>query len=705
MHKIIKIGLIIGITIAFLTPVSLVIADDLEPPVITSVSYGPHAGVRTDLGFFLYQSCTVTDNVSVADVKINISGPAGFPPINDSMSNIGGNDYYYQVDIVPVSGTYSFYIWAIDTSNNTVRSDMYYMLVFEEYLNYIHVDMHNTAGPWNGTAEYPLQFISDALAVLAENGTIFIHEGEYLNTSVSLEKHMNIIGENQQTTILDGAGLNTIEINGNYSITVSQLTIRNAAAGIHIHNGTNSTISSCTFTNCTTSGIEISEYQNLLVTDCSIQDNIKGIQLANSSNNQIYHNNFMNNLIHVSCYFDTAYNIWDDGVTGNYWDNYRLLYPNADIISSTGTWDTPYVVNSSGINIDNHPWVYPDGYIDTTPPQVTVIFPNGGEVLNGEIMIQWSASDDQTMDLDGVILLEYSADNGASWNEIASQQNNTGYYLWNSSLVADGNLYLVAVTAIDEFFNIGTDRSNAVFSINNFATETPDITGPTQGGNGIPFTFTAVAYHPAGEQIYYIWDWGDGNVSEWFGPYNSSVPMIITNEWANDGNYSVRVKARYSGGSESNWSAVHPMVIAEQINFSNVKLGTVYFKLFSFNRSFIFSDFLARLGVVIILTSHEMELQGFATDVVQSVTFNAENQLKIETMEVIDDDNSDGFSCVMNVTRGAYILNITAYDGNGTLVDEYSLFTVFFIRIGRYATGLGGESRLQRLQSIPRLRH
>jgi hypothetical protein len=213
-----------------------------------------------------------------------------------------------------------------------------------------------------------------------------------------------------------------------------------------------------------------------------------------------------------------------------------------------------------------------------------------------------------------------------------------------------------------------------------------------------------VAYHPGGEQIYYIWDWGDDNISEWYGPYNSSVPMTITNIWANDGVYNVRVKARYSGGSESNWSVVHPMVVAEQINFSNVKLGTIYFKLFNFNRSFIFSEFLARLSVVVILTTHEMELQGYATDVVKKVDFLAENQLKIETGQFTDDDGSDGFSCVLNVTRGAYILNITAYDANGTLVDKYSLFTVFFIRIGRYATGLGGEGRLQRLQDIPRLR-
>ena len=127
MRKTVKIGLIIGITIAFLTPVSLVIADDTEAPVISSISYGPHAGVRTDPGFFLFQSCNVTDNVSVADVRVNITGPAGFLPINDSMSNTGGNDYYYQVDNVTVSGEYMFFIWAIDTSNNTVRSDSFFI--------------------------------------------------------------------------------------------------------------------------------------------------------------------------------------------------------------------------------------------------------------------------------------------------------------------------------------------------------------------------------------------------------------------------------------------------------------------------------------------------------------------------------------------------------------------------------------------------
>ena len=709
MRKIIKIGLVIGITIAFLTPVSMVLADDTEPPVITAISYGPHAGVRTDPGFYMYQSCNVTDNVSVEDVRILITGPVGFTPINDSMVNMSGNHYYYEIDNVSFSGTYAFYIWAIDTSNNSIQSNTYYMLVFENYLSYIHVDVNNTAGPWNGTAEYPLQYINDALAVIAPNGTIFIHEGVYYNTSISLNKSMNFIGEHQNTTVLDGGGLNNsviVEINGSHLITLSNLTIRNAMYGLRVLNGENSTVSHCRFTNCTDSGILMSEYQHLLVTDCTFQNNNRGIQLTNCSYNQFYHNNFLNNTIHVSTYFNTSSNAWDNGITGNYWDNYRIRYPDAQIIPTTGTWDTPYVVNASGNNTDNHSWVYPNGYIDTIPPEVTVGYPNGGEVVSGEITIVWTASDNSTMNLDGTILVEYSADNGSSWNQIASQQNNTGLYQWNTTLIPDGYGYLIRVSATDEFLNTGSDTSNSSFSINNHRNYPPEflqISGPSAGGNGILFNFTVNATDPEGDQIYYKWDWGDGNVTGWLGPFNSGEPFATSYAWASDGNYSIQVKAKDIGGGESNWSEIHPISIAPQVDFANIKLGNIYIKLFSFNKSFIYSNFLERLGVVIILSSHELDIKAYATDIVKSVTFKAMNQLAVEDMVIVDDNGSNGFSCSMNVSRGVYELNVTAYDINGTLVDKYTLSTVFFIRIGRYATG--SSRTLEHILSSHRLRH
>jgi parallel beta-helix repeat protein len=707
MRKLIKIGLVIGITIAFLTPISMVLADDTEPPVITSISYGPHAGVRTDPGFYLYQSCNVTDTVSVAEVRIFITGPVGFTPINNSMVNIIGNHYYYEIDNVSISGTYAFYIWAKDTSNNSIQTNTYHMLVFENYLSYIHVDVNNTVGPWNGTAQYPLQSINDALAVIAPNGTIFIHTGVYLNTSISIAKSMNFIGENQNMAILDGGGLNNVivQTSGYSLITISNLMLRNAMVGIQAHDGANTTVSHCTFTNCTVSGILISKYKHLLVTDCTFQDNTRGIQLSNCSYNQFYHNNFINNAIQVASYFNTSSNAWDNGVTGNFWDTYQMIHPNAHIIPATGTWDTPYVVNVSGNNIDYHPWVNPYGYIDGIPPKVTVIYPNGGELLSGEITIQWSAFDDLTMNLDGTIGIDYSADNGGSWNRIASQQNNTGLYQWNTTVIPDGSGYFIRVSASDDFLNYGSDISNTSFSINNNQHNPPgslQISGPSAGGNGILFDFTVNATDPEGDQISYKWDWGDGNVTDWLGPFNSGEPIIASYGWATDGNYSIQVKAKDTSGDESNWSEIHPISVAEQVNFSNIKLGTIYIKLFSFNKSFFYSNFLERLRVVIILSSHQLEIKAYATDIVKSVTFKAMNQLAVEDMVIVDNDGSNGFACSMNVSRGVYELNVTAYDINETLVDKYTLSTVFFIRIGRYATG---QSRtLEHILSGHRLR-
>jgi hypothetical protein len=342
-------------------------------------------------------------------------------------------------------------------------------------------------------------------------------------------------------------------------------------------------------------------------------------------------------------------------------------------------------------------------------PTVTIIFPNGGEVLVGEIAILWSASDDVTVDLNGSIVLEYSRDAGGNWSVIATGLDNTGLYVWNTTVVPDGTEYLVRVSATDEANNTGSDVSDNTFTINNnqnFPPLSPVVQGLSDGGNGIPFNFTATTTDPEGDQIYYLFDWGNGNDSGWLGPVNSSTPVTATYIWSDDGQYTVRVKAKDIYEGEGAWSVDHPMSIAEQVNFSNVKLGYVYFKLFSYNRSFIFSDFLKRLGMVFILTSHELELKAFATDIVSSVTFQAENQLQIETMIITDDDGTDGYSCSMNISRGPYILNITAFDANGTLVDHYSLFTVFFVRIGRFATGpAAAGGRLLNLRIIPRLRH
>jgi len=71
-----------------------------------------------------------------------------------------------------------------------------------------------------------------------------------------------------------------------------------------------------------------------------------------SSNNSIYHNNFVNNTNQTDTY--NSVNVWDDGYPsgGNYWSNYNGIDSNRD-----GIGDTPYVISylTDGNITDNYP--------------------------------------------------------------------------------------------------------------------------------------------------------------------------------------------------------------------------------------------------------------------------------------------------------------------------------------------------------------
>ena len=98
---------------------------DLVLPVISDVSNAFSNPVDIEPGFGWENfSCTVTDNVAVDQVLMNLTFPNATMN-NVSMSNIlGTNNSYYNTSFTQY-GNYSYYIWADDTSNNTVVSSFY----------------------------------------------------------------------------------------------------------------------------------------------------------------------------------------------------------------------------------------------------------------------------------------------------------------------------------------------------------------------------------------------------------------------------------------------------------------------------------------------------------------------------------------------------------------------------------------------------
>ncbi|MGM0405658.1 MAG: right-handed parallel beta-helix repeat-containing protein [Thermoplasmatota archaeon] len=79
--------------------------------------------------------------------------------------------------------------------------------------------------------------------------------------------------------------------------------------------------------------------------------------------NMIHHNDFIRNGHPAwDSYGIEGENQWDDGETGNYWSDYRRLYPDAE---ENGVWDTPYHILGTGVDdrsVDRYPVVEPMWY-------------------------------------------------------------------------------------------------------------------------------------------------------------------------------------------------------------------------------------------------------------------------------------------------------------------------------------------------------
>jgi parallel beta-helix repeat protein len=105
--------------------------------------------------------------------------------------------------------------------------------------------------------------------------------------------------------------------------------------------------------------------------------------------------------------------------------------------------------------------------VDTLPPQVTLLYPKGGEKIKGTTTIHWEAFDNQDDNLE--ISLSYSPVGNTNWHTIMVNGENNGTYNWNISLLPNGD-YILRISATD-------DAGNSAYEISgNF---TIDRTFPT----------------------------------------------------------------------------------------------------------------------------------------------------------------------------------------------------------------------------------
>jgi parallel beta-helix repeat protein len=130
----------------------------------------------------------------------------------------------------------------------------------------LYVDDDNTAGPWDGSIDYPFQHIQNAIDNASESDTVYVYNGTYYENIVINTEGLTLTGENKYTTKICSTNIteNTTKINA-VNVTIQGFTIENAT-------GTNILWD--------TSGVYICS-SNAVIRDNVIRDNRLGLCTLN----------------------------------------------------------------------------------------------------------------------------------------------------------------------------------------------------------------------------------------------------------------------------------------------------------------------------------------------------------------------------------------------------------------------------------------
>jgi len=141
-------------------------------------------------------------------------------------------------------------------------------------------------------------------------------------------------------------------------------------------------------------------------------------------------------------------------------------------ITGTGYSNTPTFPGLSSTNVNQvtnltiseiTAYLTPTTTVDNTPPDVTVLSPNGGEVLVGNqpANVTWTASDASGI---AAIHIYQSIDGGLIWTPVIFGLENTGTYSWTPANRPTTSAR-IKVVAVDGAVNVNHDVSNSAFTV------------------------------------------------------------------------------------------------------------------------------------------------------------------------------------------------------------------------------------------------
>lgn len=156
----------------------------------------------------------------------------------------------------------------------------------------------------------------------------------------------------------------------------------------------------------------------------------------------------------------TALTTFESFYSGDYYTQGSLI---GQVIAEDGTYPT------NGRHTDGFWYVR---RVDATSP--TLISPNGGELVNESVLVQWTNARTGLK-----TRIDVSFNNGSTWSTVATTAIDATSYLYDTLTLAESNIAKIRVTHIDGTLLTISDESNGVFTIrHNIAPLAPTLIEP-----------------------------------------------------------------------------------------------------------------------------------------------------------------------------------------------------------------------------------
>ena len=429
--------------------------------------------------------------------------------------------------------------------------------------------------------------------------------------NVIINKSINLLGEDKETTIIDGIYEEDINVNATIyipsklnNIKISGFTIQNGAPGISTGRSTSCNVitdniikdNKATVVCDGAITIELDSHNNTITNNllcnnerfgiflyCSRDNKIENNVVTNNDigiylwggNNNISHNRVLSNydygIVVNKKYNNVSYNIVHNNKHGIYLEeaSTNIIYKNIitrnyeNGIWLDGIWSGARNCEFIGNTLqNNNVGIMVEHYCYPGNSKDNMFYCNnflGNIVNNAEDYTKYDNEWDN-----GINMGNYWSD----WD-----WGNPGYP--NSGYIIPGK----------ETGSRDYRPSNETFELNLSPEKTQMQTGPTEGKAGKKYDFSFIAEDPEDEQVQLRINWGDGNI-ETTDFYNSGELIEVSHTWKKDKKYTITIST-----ADENYLEGEPLETTinikpkgKSINQPSFKLNNMFFKLPVFTR-------------------------------------------------------------------------------------------------------------------------